>query len=257
LIYWVNSEGAVFRAKIKGYVMSVISFSSSGISRRHFLRYCAYLAALLGFGPGMIPSIAKALETIQSERPSVIWIDLQGATESIRFLLGGSEPTVEEVIFDCVSLDFYGVLQAASGTKAQETLESLIEDNFGAYTLVTTGGVPKSDLAVYAMTFGEGDLEILKRCIEGAVRVISVEEKRLADPLLDRGNPAAALSVSEAMELGLVPSVPLTVVSGCEEVPQVLAQSLLTREMAIEGDGRVLAATGNRKRLSRWQRIPS
>ena len=86
-----------------------------GVSRRGFLKFCASAATTMALPAAMIPRIAAALE--QARRPSVIWLPFQectGCTESITRAHGA---TIEQLIFEAISLDYQHTLQAAAGAR--------------------------------------------------------------------------------------------------------------------------------------------
>ena len=89
-----------------------------GVSRRGFMKYCAATASILALPPSMIPRIASALEN--ARRPSVIWLSFQECTGGTESLTRSAAPTVENLIFDSISLDYHHTLQAASGEAAEE-----------------------------------------------------------------------------------------------------------------------------------------
>jgi len=88
-----------------------------GVSRRAFMKYCASLASLMALPPTMAPSIANALEN--APRPSVIWLSFQECTGCTESITRSHAPTVEDMIFNSVSLDYHHTLQAASGHQAE------------------------------------------------------------------------------------------------------------------------------------------
>ncbi|HZD59475.1 MAG TPA: twin-arginine translocation signal domain-containing protein [Anaerolineae bacterium] len=43
-----------------------------GLTRREFLKFCGWLAAVIGVGEAAVPDIAAALEKL-AKRPAVVW----------------------------------------------------------------------------------------------------------------------------------------------------------------------------------------
>ena len=88
-----------------------------GVSRRGFLKYCALTASAMALSPTMVPRIAAALE--QARRPSVIWLSFQECTGCTESLTRSHATTIENLIFNAISLDYHHTLQAASGEAAE------------------------------------------------------------------------------------------------------------------------------------------
>ena len=111
-----------------------------GVSRRGFLKFCASTASLMALPPMMIPRIARALEN--ARRPSVIWLPFQectGCTESITRAHGS---TIEQLIFEAISLDYQHTLMAAAGQQSDDALHEAMKQNHGKYLLAVDGSIP-------------------------------------------------------------------------------------------------------------------
>ena len=98
------------------------SLRRHGISRRGFLKFCSATASLMALPPTMVPAIAKSLE--KAKRPSVIWMSFQECTGCTESLTRSHAPTVENLIFDHISLDYHHTLQVASGEAAEAAREA-------------------------------------------------------------------------------------------------------------------------------------
>jgi len=110
-----------------------------GVSRRGFLKFCASTASLMALPPMMIPQIARALET--ARRPSVIWLPFQectGCTESITRAHGA---TIEQLIFEAISLDYQHTIMAAAGHQSDDALRESMKENYGKYILAVDGSI--------------------------------------------------------------------------------------------------------------------
>ena len=126
---------------------------------------------MLALPPTMVPAIADALE--KAQRPSVIWLSFQECTGCTESLTRSHSPTVENLIFDFISLDYHHTLQAASGDAAEGAREQAMHRHRGKYILVVDGSVPL-DNPGYSTIAGISNLQMLEEAAEGAAVVIAV-----------------------------------------------------------------------------------
>jgi len=186
-----------------------------GVSRRSFMKYFASTASMMALPPAMIPVIAKAME--QARRPSVIWLSFQECTGCTESLTRASTSTLENLIFDAISLDYHHTLQAASGHQAEAAREAAMEENYGEYLLVVDGSIPMGNPG-YSTIAGISNVDMLKQAAEGAAAIIAVGTCSTyggiphADP-----NPTGAVSVGE-----IIKDKPIINVPGCPPIPVVI-----------------------------------
>jgi len=186
-----------------------------GVSRRSFMKYFASTASMMALPPAMIPIIAKAME--QARRPSVIWLSFQECTGCTESLTRASTSTLENLIFDAISLDYHHTLQAASGEQAEAAREAAMEENYGEYLLVVDGSIPMGNPG-YSTIAGISNVDMLKEAAKGAAAIIAVGTCSTyggiphADP-----NPTGAVSVGE-----IIKDKPIINVPGCPPIPVVI-----------------------------------
>jgi hydrogenase small subunit len=190
------------------------------VTRRDFMSFCASTAALLGLPPALAPRIATALE--QAPRPSVIWLPFQectGCTESITRAHGA---TLENLIFDAISLDYQHTLQAAAGDAAERARAQAMKDNHGRYLLIVDGSIPTGN-AGYSTIAGHDNLTMLKEAAEGAAAIIA-----LGTCAAYGGIPGAAPNPTGAVPVGdVVKGKPIINVPGCPPIPVVITGVLV------------------------------
>jgi hydrogenase small subunit len=198
------------------------SLRDQGVSRRGFLKFCAATASLMALPPTMVPAIAAALE--KAKRPSVIWLSFQECTGCTESLTRSYSPTVEDLIFDHISLDYHHTLQAASGDAAEHARKQAMKENFGKYLVVVDGSLPGPGANPgYSTIAGHSNLQMLKETLEGAAAVVAVGTCAAfgglpqADP-----NPTGAVPVQD-----VVKDKPLINISGCPPVPMVITGVLV------------------------------
>ncbi len=191
-----------------------------GVSRRAFLKFCAAMASTMALPPAMIPAIAASLE--KARRPSVIWLSFQECTGCTESITRSGSATIEDLIFNAISLDYHHTLQAASGHAAEQAREAAMEANHGNYLLVVDGSIPVGNPA-YSTIAGISNLDMLRDTAAGAAAIVAVGSCAAfggipkADP-----NPTGAVSVSD-----LIDDKPIINVPGCPPIPSVLTGVLV------------------------------
>jgi len=190
-----------------------------GISRRGFLKFCAAMTSAMALPPAMIPRVAAALE--QARRPSVIWLPFQECTGCTESLTRAHGATLEQLIFEAISLDYQHTLQAAAGAAAEAARQEAMEANFGQYLLVVDGSVPLGNPG-FCTIGGRSSVDLLTQAAKGAKAVIAVGTCAsfggipMANP-----NPTQAVAVSD-----IIRDKPIVNVSGCPPIPVVITAVL-------------------------------
>ncbi len=192
------------------------SLRKQGISRRAFMKFCAATASVLALPPGMATVMAAALS--RARRPSVIYLSYQECTGCGESLTRSFSPTLESLIFNAMSLDYYETLQAAAGTAAEAARKTAMKENWGKYLLVVDGAVPVGNDGVYCTIAGESAVDILTEAAKGAAAVVSVGTCAAFGGIPHANpNPTGAVAVSQ-----IVRDKPVVNVSGCPPVPEVI-----------------------------------
>jgi hydrogenase small subunit len=217
--------------------------AARGVSRRDFLKFCATLTSLMALPPAMTPAVAQALA--KARRPSVIWLSFQECTGCTESLTRTSAPTLENLIFDVISLDYHETLQAAAGFQAEEAKEQAMKEAYGKYLLLVDGSIPDANGGAYGVLGGESYVDMLAHASKGAAAVVAIGSCASygglpkADP-----NPTGARSVTD-----LVKDKPVINVPGCPPIAAVMAGVLahyLTfgRIPELDAQGRPIAFYG-------------
>jgi hydrogenase small subunit len=187
-----------------------------GVSRRGFLKFCAATASMLALPPSMAPAIAEALG--KARRPSVIWLSFQECTGCTESLTRSHSPTLENLIFSAISLDYHETLQAAAGTAAEAAREEAMKNNRGKYLVIVDGSVPMGDGGVYSTVAGKSNIEILKETAAGAAAIVCVGTCSSYGGIpYAQPNPTGAVPVSE-----IITDKPIVKVPGCPPIPVVI-----------------------------------
>jgi len=187
-----------------------------GISRRGFLKFCTAMASLMALPPGMTGTIAEALG--KARRHSVIYLSFQECTGCAESLTRSHNPTLENLIFNAISLDYQETLQAAAGSAAEAAREKAMQENFGKYLLIIDGAVSTRDGGVYSTSAGATNLQTLQHAAKGAAAIIAVGTCAAFGGIPHaRPNPTGAVAVSD-----IIKDKPIINVSGCPPIPVVI-----------------------------------
>jgi hydrogenase small subunit len=195
------------------------SLRRRGISRRAFLKFCAIITSLMALPPSMIPKVARALE--QAKRPSVIWLSFQECTGCTESLTRSHSPTLEDLIFNTISLDYHHTLQAASGYGAEEARLQAMQQNAGKYFVVVDGSIPTGNPG-YSTIAGISNVDMFLETVKEAAAVIAVGTCAAFGGIPHASpNPTGAVSVAELLaQHGL--TKPIVNIPGCPPIPVVI-----------------------------------
>ncbi|MEZ5841509.1 MAG: hydrogenase small subunit [Hyphomicrobiales bacterium] len=194
--------------------------AARGISRRAFLKYTSWLATLMALPPGLAPAMAD--ELAKARRQSVIWLSFQECTGCTESITRSFSPTLEDLIFNFISLDYHHTLQAASGAAAEHAREAAMAENKGKYVVVVDGSVPTRDGGIYSTIAGISNLQMLEETVADALAVIAVGSCAAfggipkAEP-----NPTGAVPISQ-----IVRNKPVINIPGCPPIPEAMTGTI-------------------------------
>ena len=171
-----------------------------GVSRRSFLKFAAYTASILALPPTAASAIASGLAA--ARRQSVIWLSFQECTGCTESITRASSPSIEDLIFDFISLDYHHTLQNASGHLAEAAREQAMEENRGDYLVVVDGSIPlKND--GYSTIAGISNRQMLEETVAHAKAVIAVGSCATFGGIPGANpNPTGAVARSEERRVG-------------------------------------------------------
>jgi quinone-reactive Ni/Fe-hydrogenase small subunit len=171
-----------------------------GIGRRAFLEWASGLTAMLMLSPLYEPMVARAAEVMN--RLPVIWIEGQSCRGNSEALLRSEAPTVDELLFETISLEFHQLIMAASGFQADQRKAAAVKANRGKYLLIVEGAIPTGAGGAYSTTGARAIpfIDELRDLSRDAAAVIAVGSCATyaalpeADP-----NPTQAVSVQDVI----------------------------------------------------------
>jgi hydrogenase small subunit len=179
-----------------------------GISRRQFLKFCGLMAATLALPPRFVPRIAHAL--ITASRPPLVWLEFQGCTGDTESFLRASQPTVDELLLETLSVNYHETIMVPAGQMSEKSLDNSIVDYENQYICVVEGSIPAGDDGIYCTIGGRTALSIAQDVCTNAQTVIALGTcawdggLASADP-----DPTGAVGVRDAVPgLGSLISLP-------------------------------------------------
>ena len=192
----------------------------NGISRRGFLKFCSSMAAALALPAGSAEVMAKALA--ETRRPTVIWLSFQECTGCTESITRSYAPTIENLIFDFISLDYHHTLQVAAGHQAEEARDVAMKEAYGKYLLIVDGSIPTKEGGIYSTIAGRTNISMLEEAAAGAAAVVAVGTCAAYGGLpMAKPDPTGAVPVSV-----LVKDKPVMNIPGCPPIGLVMTGAI-------------------------------
>lgn len=191
-----------------------------GISRRAFLKYASAVASSMALAPSMAGEMAKNLAN--ARRQSVIWLSFQECTGCTESITRSFSPTLEDLIFDFISLDYSETLMDVSGYAAEAARKTAMKENKGKYILVVEGSVPLKDGGIYSASAGESNLDTLVESAKDALAIIAVGSCATFGGIpAAYPNPTGAVGIDQ-----IITDKPIINVSGCPPIAEVMTGTI-------------------------------
>ncbi len=203
------------------------SMQQKGYSRREFLQFCSAAAVMAGLDKSSVGQVVSAFET--QSKPAVVWMHFQECTCCSESFLRASHPTVVDVLFDTLSLNYTETLMAASGFQAEKSLNDTIREHAGKYIVLIEGSVPLGADGVYCMVGGKTAESILQTVAKDAAAVVAWGNcasngcVQAAKP-----NPTGATPIHKLIDK------PVINVPGCPPIADVM-MALVTHLLVVGG----------------------
>lgn len=177
--------------------------AQQGITRRQFLKFCGMMTATLALPAHYSGRIAKALLT--APRPPVIWLEFQDCTGDTESFLRASQPGVDELLLDLLSLDYHETIMVPAGQMTEVSLNDTMANFPGQYLCVVEGSIPTSNGGIHCMIRGRTALSIAQEVCSNALATIAVGTCAWDGGLAAAApNPTGAVGVRNAVP-GLEP----------------------------------------------------
>ena len=124
----------------------------SALSRRQFMKFCGAMATTLALPTRYVGRIAEALQT--APRPPVVWLEFQGCTGDTESFLRASQPSVDELLLETISLNYHETLMVGAGDMTERSLIDTIQSSPGEYIAIVEGSIPAANDGVYCLIGG-------------------------------------------------------------------------------------------------------
>ena len=194
----------------------------AGVGRRQFMKYCASMTALMAMPPMATTAFARQLRA--ARRPSVIYMPFQECTGCLESLTRSFAPTLENLMFNVISLDYNHTLMAASGVRAEAARHQAMEENFGEYILIVDGSIPTKINGMYGASDGHSFVQQLEEAAAGAAAIVAVGVCAAYGGVgAAYPNPTGAVGVAD-----LIKDKPVINVPGCPPIPEVMTGTLVS-----------------------------
>ena len=169
-----------------------------GISRRSFMKFCTAVAVAMGMGPAFAPEVAKALTS--NKRPSVVYLHCAECTGCSEALLRTTQPYLDELIFNVISLDYHETVMAAAGDMAEKALHDAVHNPDG-FICIVEGGIPTAMNGAYGKVAGKTMLEICEEIVPKAKAVINMGTcASFGGVQAAKPNPSGTKGVNDALK---------------------------------------------------------
>jgi hydrogenase small subunit len=170
--------------------------------------------------PTAATAIAQGLAN--ARRQSVIWLSFQECTGCTESITRAHTPSIEDLIFYFISLDYHHTLQNASGHAAEAARLAAMQENAGEYIVVVDGSVPLKDDGIYSTIAGISNLQMLEETVRDAFAVIAVGSCATFGGIPGANpNPTGAVGIGE-----IVTGKPVINISGCPPIPEAMTGTI-------------------------------
>ncbi len=185
-------------------------------SRREFLKFFGTVATAIGLGPSMGPRVLEALAA--PGRPPVLWLHFAECTGCTESVLRTTNPWLDDLIFNNISLDYHETLMTPSGAAAEDILFNAATQYSGQFFCVVEGSIPTANNGTFGMIGNRSMLSIAQEVCPKARAVIAIGTCSSYGGLAAAApNLTGARGVKEA--LGSSFPVPVVKVPGCPPNP--------------------------------------
>jgi quinone-reactive Ni/Fe-hydrogenase small subunit len=200
------------------------AMKSLDIAKSEVNSWVSMVTANMQLHPNFEQSVDKAVKTLN--KVPIIWLELSDCSGNSEAFIKSTNPAIEDIIFDYVSLDYHELLMSASGDQSETILEDIINTQKGEYILIVEGAVPLAMDGKYLRIGPQGEtgIDLLKKCAKDAALVISVGSCAFDGGVVAAApNPTGAVGVAEALDREDIINL-----SGCPTNPTNIVGTLLS-----------------------------
>ena len=194
------------------------------ISQKEVNSWISMVTADMQLHPSFEQSVKEALYSLN--RVPIVWLELSDCTGNSEAFIKSTNPAIEELIFNYISLDYHELLMSASGQESETILEDIIQNQKGEYILIVEGAIPLGLNGKYLRVGAKGEtgVELLKKTAKDAKLVIAVGSCAFDGGVVaSYPNPTDAVGVSQALQRDDIINLP-----GCPTNPINIVGTLLS-----------------------------
>ncbi len=194
------------------------------IGKHEVNSWVSMVTASMQLHPNFEEVVNDGIKTLN--KVPIIWLELSDCSGNSEAFIKSTNPSVEDLIFDYISLDYHELLMSASGDQSETILENIIHNQKGQYVLIVEGAVPLGLDGKYLRIGpkGETGIELLKKCAKDAALIIAVGSCALDGGVVAASpNPTGAVGVADALGRKDVINIP-----GCPTNPSNIVGTLLS-----------------------------
>jgi hydrogenase small subunit len=181
--------------------------AQQGVSRRQFLKFCGLMTATLALPSHYTARVAHAL--VSAPRPPVIWLEFQDCTGDTESFLRASQPGVDELLLDLLSVNYHETLMVPAGHMTERSLTDTMSQYPGQYICVVEGSIPMRDGGIHCLIRGRTALSIAREVCSNALATIAIGTCAWEGGLAAAApNPTGAAGVKDVVP-GLSPLINL------------------------------------------------
>ena len=200
------------------------ALDSLEIAKSKVNSWISMVTANMQLHPNFENVVEDGIKTLN--RVPIVWLELADCSGNSEAFIKSANPSIEELIFDYISLDYHELLMSASGDQSESILEDIIQNQKGEYILIVEGAIPMAMDGKYLRIGpkGETGIELLRKCAKDAALVLAVGSCALDGGIVAaEPNPTGAVGVSEALNRNDIINLP-----GCPTNPTNIVGTLLS-----------------------------
>lgn len=217
--------------------------AQKGVSRRDFMRYCAFLTATMGLSSSFVPKVAEVFAAPKT-RPPVIWLHLGECTGCSESVLRSQYPYPDVLILETLSIEYHETLMAAAGHQAEDNLKAAAKNHAGRFICVVEGAIATHYGGGYGRVGGKTFLEIAREIIPKAAATIAIGScASFGGIAAAKPNPGGYKGVGEALGIKTL-NIPGCPPNPVNFVGTVMNYLLLGKLPTLDNLGRPLFAYG-------------
>ncbi len=194
------------------------------ISKHEVNSWVSMVTTSMNLHPNFEEVVDKGVKALN--RVPIIWLELADCSGNSEAFIKSTHPSIEDLIFDYISLDYHELLMSASGDQSESVLESVIREKKGEYVLIVEGAIPLAMEGKFLRIGpkGETGLELLQKSAKDAALVIAVGSCALDGGVVAAApNPTGAVGVAQALNRSDIINLP-----GCPTNPINIVGTLLS-----------------------------